>query len=112
MDPRRWIVGVGFGIYTALLLFTPGHLWTSGTFTVAWDLGPRWAWAIGFGAVSATALIPRVPQWFAGALLAGHCAAWAGVLFVPVITGEAESPASWVWPAMLCAFVLRSAAAE
>lgn len=111
MDARRLIVGIGFGIYTALLLCTPDDLWTSGTYTVAWELGPRWVWAVGFGVVALSAAVPRVPQWLAGALLAGHCAAWAGVLFAPVVTGDAQSPAAWIWPAMLCGFVLRTAAA-
>lgn len=124
---RRWIVGAGFGLYAVILLASPYQQWTSETYEVAWDLAPRWAWAVGFAAVAVTAVAPRVPQWAAGALLAGHCAAWSGTLLAPLFVGgdaapggwswldtagRGESVTAWIWPAMLCAFVLRSAAAE
>lgn len=99
--PRR-IIAVGLGLFYLDVFLRP-DAYTSGTYTVLRDIAPLnyLAALLLAGAI----LLAVTRTWHATAVMVALLGGWAIGLGSAVVTGDSESPAGWVFVAMVAALL-------
>ncbi|WCO67860.1 hypothetical protein PO878_03870 [Iamia majanohamensis] len=97
MDTPRRIIALMIGGFFAGMLLHPED-YTSGTYTVAFDLFRPRLWAAAFVSLAVAMFTLRRP-WVTWATIAmvGGIATWSVALLVAAVNGDSESPTGWLY---------------
>ena len=99
-----WLLVIGAG-----MLFGGDGAYTSGSFTVAFEIMPRRAWGAAFLAAGLLWFVTNGKGW-AFLPMAIVVPTYALALLAAVVTGDSESLTGWAWPSMVASVLLITAA--